>query len=418
MQALAQAGPPRDHDPDRRARRPRPRVPARRARGRGRRLGSCRSTRSTSRTCSRPRTPPTACSPGTRARARRCPEIADADGAAAARAARRRRAPELRGDHGLRRSPRPSSTRRSPSCARRSARRHEADDHLRLRTALPALHRPVPQGRAEDRALPAADRTTARRTSRSRASRSRSRRSRTPRRSATWKRCARSGCPPSGCACSGDDPAQRAARTDRKDQGDAVTPKAVRKDAEDAVTQIGFVGLGKMGGNMVHRIRRDSEHEVVAFDFDEKAVKQAVKHGAVGASLAEGARQAAARRRGWCGSWCPPAIPPSRRSTSSPSCSTRDDTIVDGGNSKWTDDKRRAKELQKLGHPLRRRRHLRRRLGAGGRLLHDGRRPAESRQAAGADPRRARAGDQRAERRRDRSARLAALRPLRAPGTT
>jgi len=27
------------------------------------------------------------------------------------------------------------------------------------------------------------------------------------------------------------------------------------------VTQIGFVGLGKMGGNMVHRIRRDSEHE-------------------------------------------------------------------------------------------------------------------------------------------------------------
>ena len=37
---------------------------------------------------------------------------------------------------------------------------------------------------------------------------------------------------------------------------------------EAHVTQIGFVGLGKMGGNMVHRIRRDSEHEVVAFDFD------------------------------------------------------------------------------------------------------------------------------------------------------
>ena len=39
------------------------------------------------------------------------------------------------------------------------------------------------------------------------------------------------------------------------------------------MTQIGFVGLGKMGGNMVHRIRRDSEHEVVAFDFDAKAVQ-------------------------------------------------------------------------------------------------------------------------------------------------
>ncbi len=59
------------------------------------------------------------------------------------------------------------------------------------------------------------------------------------------------------------------------------------------MTQIGFVGLGKMGGNMVHRIRRDSEHEVVAFDFDEKAVKQAVKNGASGARHPERPRQAA-----------------------------------------------------------------------------------------------------------------------------
>ena len=30
--------------------------------------------------------------------------------------------------------------------------------------------------------------------------------------------------------------------------------------------QIGFVGLGRMGANMVHRLRRDGEHTVVAFD--------------------------------------------------------------------------------------------------------------------------------------------------------
>ena len=30
--------------------------------------------------------------------------------------------------------------------------------------------------------------------------------------------------------------------------------------------QLGFVGLGKMGANMVHRIQRDSEHECVVFD--------------------------------------------------------------------------------------------------------------------------------------------------------
>ena len=39
------------------------------------------------------------------------------------------------------------------------------------------------------------------------------------------------------------------------------------------------------------------------------------------------------------------------------------DTIVDGGNSRWTDDKRRQDELRPKRHPLRRRRHERRRLG-------------------------------------------------------
>ena len=36
--------------------------------------------------------------------------------------------------------------------------------------------------------------------------------------------------------------------------------------------QLGFIGLGKMGGNMVHRIHRDSDHQVVAFDYNEAAV--------------------------------------------------------------------------------------------------------------------------------------------------
>ena len=36
--------------------------------------------------------------------------------------------------------------------------------------------------------------------------------------------------------------------------------------------QLGFVGLGKMGANMVHRIHRDSDHTCVAFDFNADAV--------------------------------------------------------------------------------------------------------------------------------------------------
>ena len=56
--------------------------------------------------------------------------------------------------------------------------------------------------------------------------------------------------------------------------------------------QLGFVGLGKMGGNMVHRIHRDSDHECVAFDFSEDAVKEAEGHGAVRGGLARGAGRA------------------------------------------------------------------------------------------------------------------------------
>ena len=51
--------------------------------------------------------------------------------------------------------------------------------------------------------------------------------------------------------------------------------------------QLGFVGLGKMGGNMVHRIHRDSDHQVVAFDHHEEAIAAAEGHGATGASSLE-----------------------------------------------------------------------------------------------------------------------------------
>jgi len=114
------------------------------------------------------------------------------------------------------------------------------------------------------------------------------------------------------------------------------------------VTQIGFVGLGKMGGNMVHRIRRDSEHEVVAFDFDEKAVKQAVKNGASGAdSLKALVKQLKAPRIVWI--MVPAGDPTQETVEKLAKLLERGDTIVDGGNSKWTDDKRRAKELKSAG---------------------------------------------------------------------
>ena len=186
-----QGGPPDADAGGARRRRPRPHLLLRRVRDRRRGLGARASTRSTSPTCRRPRTTPTRCSTGRRA-ARR--SDADDDAAGAARAGR---AAALRGDHGLRAAV--GGVRRGDRRAARAIRdAHEGDHDVRLRPALPALDRPVPQGRAGDRRCSSSSCTTATRTSRSPRPATRSARSRTPRRPATCRRCAPTACRPSG----------------------------------------------------------------------------------------------------------------------------------------------------------------------------------------------------------------------------
>jgi 6-phosphogluconate dehydrogenase len=100
--------------------------------------------------------------------------------------------------------------------------------------------------------------------------------------------------------------------------------------------QIGFVGLGKMGGNMVHRIKRDSEHEVVAFDFSADAVHTAEEQGAVGAdSLENLVGQLSAPRAVWI--MVPAGGPTQQTVEKLLDLLEAGDTIIDGGNSKWTD---------------------------------------------------------------------------------
>src|SRR5947209_5754750 len=104
--------------------------------------------------------------------------------------------------------------------------------------------------------------------------------------------------------------------------------------------QIGFVGLGKMGGNMVHRIRRDSDHEVVAFDFSADAVKDAEEHGAQGASsLEELVAKLDAPRCVWI--MVPAGQPTQDTVETLLGLLDKDDTIIDGGNSKCTDSVQR-----------------------------------------------------------------------------
>jgi 6-phosphogluconate dehydrogenase len=112
--------------------------------------------------------------------------------------------------------------------------------------------------------------------------------------------------------------------------------------------QLGFVGLGKMGGNMVHRIHRDSDHQVVAFDPNAEAVSTAESHGASGvASLEELVSKLDAPRTVWV--MVPAGDITEQTVNALADLLDQGDTIVDGGNSKWTDDRRRAEALSPRG---------------------------------------------------------------------
>ena len=112
--------------------------------------------------------------------------------------------------------------------------------------------------------------------------------------------------------------------------------------------QIGFVGLGKMGGNMVARILRDSDHEVVAFDYNEAAVATAVGRGAKGiSSLQDFVSGLEAPRTVWV--MVPSGDPTEQTIRALADVLESGDTIVDGGNTKWHDDVRRAEELAVQG---------------------------------------------------------------------
>ena len=112
--------------------------------------------------------------------------------------------------------------------------------------------------------------------------------------------------------------------------------------------QIGFVGLGRMGGNMVHRIKRDSDHEVVAFDFSAEAVGKAEEVGAGGAdSLETLVSKLEAPRNVWI--MVPAGDPTQQTVDKLAELLEEGDMIIDGGNSRWTDDKARAAQLEPKG---------------------------------------------------------------------
>ncbi|TDJ57761.1 MAG: decarboxylating 6-phosphogluconate dehydrogenase [Nitrospina sp.] len=111
--------------------------------------------------------------------------------------------------------------------------------------------------------------------------------------------------------------------------------------------KIGFVGLGKMGGNMVERLLL-AGHEVVAFDRSPEVVAQVVAKGAVGAeSFEDLARILPDRKIIWL--MVPAGAPVDESIATFLPLLRRDDILIDGGNSYWRDTQKRAEEIHGQG---------------------------------------------------------------------
>ena len=111
--------------------------------------------------------------------------------------------------------------------------------------------------------------------------------------------------------------------------------------------QIGMVGLGRMGANIVRRLLR-SGHQAVVYDRDPAPGTKLAGEGATAAmSLAGLVEQLSAPRTVWI-------MLPSGEATEAAireiaALLAPGDTIIDGGNTFWKDDVRRARELQAMG---------------------------------------------------------------------
>ena len=132
--------------------------------------------------------------------------------------------------------------------------------------------------------------------------------------------------------------------------------------------QLGMIGLGRMGGSMVRRLLRGG-HACVVFDSQPASVTSFAQHGATGTrSLDEFAKNLDTPRVVWL--MVPAAVVDTTLDALSPHLQSGD-IVVDGGNSHYVDDIRRAKALERPRDSLPGCRRQRRRLGRRSRLLSD-----------------------------------------------
>jgi 6-phosphogluconate dehydrogenase len=110
--------------------------------------------------------------------------------------------------------------------------------------------------------------------------------------------------------------------------------------------QLGMIGLGRMGANMVRRLLRGG-HQCVVYDVSPEAVRNLAKEGASGTASLDNFVEKLTRPRAIC-LMVPAALVDKSLADLVPRLA-KGDTVIDGGNSYYIDDIRRARELQARG---------------------------------------------------------------------
>ncbi len=111
--------------------------------------------------------------------------------------------------------------------------------------------------------------------------------------------------------------------------------------------KIGFIGLGRMGGNMVERLIKDG-HEVVVYNLTKPEIAEAVKKGAIGAeSVDDLASKLSGRKAVWI--MVPSGAPVDENIDKLLKAMNKGDIIIDGGNSYWKETVMRGKKISEKG---------------------------------------------------------------------